>query len=52
MQTTIMLSFAKLAYAKILRGLILKAIDNPDETWDDDVLKVLDTIFAYKEDVR
>lgn len=40
-------TLAKLAYATVLRGLLVKAIDDPDKEWDDAVLRVLDVIFEY-----
>lgn len=36
------------AYAEILRDLLIKAIDDPNETWDDIVIKMLDRLFDYK----
>lgn len=36
------------AYVEILRDLLVKAIDDPDEEWDDMVLNILDRIFNYK----
>jgi len=38
-----------MAYAVILRGLLIQAIDNPNEEWDDHVLLMCDTLFGYKE---
>ena len=38
---------AKLAYATVLRDLLVKAIDDPEKEWDDAVLRVLDSIFEY-----
>ena len=36
-------------YAKILRVLLIKAIDDPDEVWDDLILSLCDGLFSYKE---
>jgi hypothetical protein len=38
-----------MAYAMILRNLLIKAIDDPEEEWDDHVLLMCDTLFGYKE---
>jgi len=37
----------KMAYATILRDLVVKAIDNPDSELDDIALSILDRIFDY-----
>jgi len=39
-----------LAYAVIIRPLIKRAVDDPDEEWDDVLLNVLDKLFNYKGD--
>jgi hypothetical protein len=39
----------KKVYAKYMRPLIVKLIDNPNETWDDHVLALLDDLFDYNE---
>jgi len=36
-----------MAYREILRDLLLQAINDPDEEWDDMVLMVLDRLFDY-----
>lgn len=36
-----------MAYATILRALVLKAIDDPDSEIDDIVMSILDRIFDY-----
>jgi len=36
------------AYSMILRPLLVKAVDDPDEEWDDLVLAIIDGIFGYK----
>lgn len=40
-------SLAKMAYSQILRPLLVKAIDDPDQEWDDLVLQALDRVFEY-----
>jgi len=40
-------ALVKLAYATILRKLVLKAIDDPDSEVDDVVMGVLDRLFDY-----
>lgn len=36
-------------YAKLLRPLIVKLIDDPNEEWDDHVLALLDELFGYND---
>jgi len=38
---------AKFLYKHILRDILIKAIDDPEEEWDDAVLAVLDRVFGY-----
>lgn len=38
----------RLVYGNILRGLLIKAIDDPDEQWDDWTLDICDRIFEYE----
>jgi len=38
-----------MAYSKILRSLVLKAIDDPDSEIDELVMSILDRLFNYKE---
>ena len=38
---------ACMAYRMILRSLLLKAVDDPDEQWDDILLSIVDKIFNY-----
>ena len=40
-------ALVKLAYATILRKLVLKAIDDPDSEVDDVVMGILDRLFGY-----
>lgn len=42
-------NFIRFVYAKILRPAIFKAIDDPDQLWDDVLLDTLDKIFQYAE---
>ena len=35
------------AYAMLLRPLVKKAVDNPEEEWDDVLMGVLDRLFDY-----
>lgn len=37
----------KLAYATILRKLVVKAIDDPESEVDDIVMSILDRLFDY-----
>ena len=37
------------AYGSILRPLLKKAIDDPNEEWDDLVLDICDRLFGYTE---
>jgi len=39
----------RIIYRVFLREMIKKAINDPDETWDDMVLKILDAVMGYKE---
>lgn len=39
---------ASVLYNMIFRALLKTAIDNPDEEWDDDVLKMCDAFFGYE----
>jgi hypothetical protein len=45
----IIFKMAKTAYLQLLRGLLVKAIDDPNEQWDDIVLSMVDGIFGYKD---
>ena len=38
----------QMLYAQMLRALIVKAVDNPEEEWDDFMLSMLDRLFDYK----
>lgn len=39
----------KAAYHHLIRPLVKKAVDDPDETWDDYLMQILDRLFDYKE---
>ena len=39
----------KMVYKTILRPLLVKAIADPEEVWDDFVLKIVDRVFDYSE---
>ena len=41
---------ARVAYQFILRPMVQKAIDDPDEDWDDTVMEILDRLFNYTSD--
>ena len=47
MKYTIFKKVADMIYSAILRPLLVKAIDDPEEEWDDDVLKMVDAFFGY-----
>jgi len=49
MQAEMALALAKIAYAKILRAIIIKAIDDPNSDIDESTIKILDIILAYDE---
>ena len=46
---TALYRLACMAYSMILRSILKKAINDPDEEWDDVVLSVCDRIFNYSE---
>ena len=48
MKISVLWSLAGMAYKMILRDLLKKAIEDPDEEWDDIVLAICDSIFNYK----
>ena len=39
----------KVAYQFILRPLVEKSIDDPDEAWDNTILEILDRLFNYSQ---
>lgn len=40
----------KMLYTSILRPLLVKAIDDPNEAWDDYILEIVDRVFGYTPD--
>jgi len=44
-----LLMIAKVAYQFLLRPLVKKAVDDPDEDWDDTLMEILDRLFGYTE---
>ena len=48
MKLTALFSLACMAYSMILRGVLKKAIDDPDQEWDDWVLSFCDKLFNYE----
>jgi len=40
----------RFVYPLFLRPLIVKAVDDPNETWDDTLLEIIDRLFNYKQD--
>ncbi len=49
MKWVVIFELVRTVYAKILRPLLVKAIDDPNETWDDVVLAMVDRLFQYPE---
>ena len=49
MQTEMAMALAKIAYAKMLRKVIIEKIDDPDSDIDESIIKILDIIFTYEE---
>ncbi len=41
------LAVLRVAYSYLLRPLIQQAVNDPDETWDDTLMEILDRLFAY-----
>jgi len=48
MKAAAIMALMKMAYSSILRGLLKRAIDDPDAEWDDIVLSVVDKVFDYE----
>ena len=48
MKLTLYWNVAKMLYKMVLRDLLIKAIDNPNEEWDDWVLSIADKVFGYE----
>lgn len=49
MKMTLIIKIAGLLYNHGLRDLLIKYIDDPDVSWDDQLIKALDQFFNYKE---
>ena len=49
MKNKTMIIFAKIVYAKILRALAIKAIDDPNSELDELTVRILDIIFEYED---
>jgi len=47
MKATIVLEVLSYIYTKFLRELVKDAINDPNKTWDDTVLELLDRLFGY-----
>ena len=47
MTTGIWYSIGCILYAKVLRALVVAAVDDPNETADDVFLAMLDALFKY-----
>ena len=50
MKTNIIITFMGIMYNMILRDLLVKAIEDPNEEWDDLVLIICDRVFGYSSD--
>ena len=50
MNTSIIMTFMGIMYNMILRPILIKAIADPDEEWDDMVLMLCDRVFGYSKD--
>ena len=48
-QTFGVLMIMKVVYKHLIRPLVKKAIDDPDEDWDDVAMEILDRLFGYTE---
>ena len=48
MKITLYWGVAKVIYKMVLRDLLMRAIDDPDQEWDDWVLGICDKIFDYQ----
>lgn len=47
MKTNIVLEVLGVVYSKVIRDLLVKAINDPDKTWDDTLIALLDRVFGY-----
>ena len=39
----------KMVYAKLIRPILKKAIDDPNAVWDDWLMRFVDNLFEYDE---
>jgi hypothetical protein len=49
MQIAVIYKILCMIYAQLLRPLIKKAVDDPNEQWDDMLMEIIDKLFDYKE---
>jgi len=49
MKVTIILKIVGILYRYGLRDLLIKYIDDPDNEWDEALIKALDEFFCYSE---
>jgi len=47
MNLAISLTIAKISYTLFLRKLLKKAIDDPEQEWDDVMLRALDIVLGH-----
>ena len=52
MDKNIIMTFMGIMYSMILRPILIKAIADPEEEWDDLVLLLCDRVFGYKSDTN
>lgn len=48
MKYKVLYEAACMLYRMMLRDMLLKTIDNPDEEWDDALMAAADALFGYK----
>lgn len=41
----------KVIYSQLLRPLLVKAVSDPDEIWDDNLIAAIDRFFEHSEDI-
>ena len=49
MKAMLILAMVKALYNNGLRNLLIKFIDDPENIWDDQLIKALDDFCGYKE---
>jgi len=49
MKVAVIYKILCMIYADLLRPLVKKAVDDPNEDWDDMLMSILDKLFDYKE---